>query len=154
MAAMMSTLLLASLVAVPAASAMFLPAPRPAETLAGHEVLLLGTFNNWDHWTGHLIGDIEGTIDIYEVTDANYFVGTTMHYFETFTIVTSDGTISGTDSGTWSMADFTFALEGTVTAGTGCYTHMVGYSLSAAGYTNDANVHDPVVGIAAWTLAQ
>lgn len=145
MAAMTAVFFLTlSLVSVPGVFA------KP-QTQSGNEVLAIGSFNDYEYWDGTLTGDITGTIQIYE-TSANFYSGMTMHFFETFTITTSCGTISGTDSGVWNFADLKWRAHGPVTAATGCYSGLVGYTFHEMGVSTDPNLSDPVTAIASWSL--
>ena len=153
MAAMITILfLILPLVAVPVASAK-------QRTLGGIEVIRIGSFNNWDHWTGPMVGDIMGTAGFWETDGGshNYIVGNTMYFFETFTITTRCGTMSGTDDGTWNLfSNLKFTAHGPVTAATGCLANLGGYTFHETGFTTNPNGWPPtvnlLVGVALWSL--
>ena len=157
MAAMVTVLFLTlSLVAIPAV----LAAPK---TYKGSEVIFIGApYGPFDHWKGPIVGDMvgitgESTVEFWE-TSANFVVGQTEHFFETFTITTSCGTISGTDDGIWNFASFNFKAHGPVTSVTGsCDLGLVGYTFDEVGTTSDGLLFLSgdmafAVGVASWSL--
>ena len=140
-----------SLVAIPAVFA----APN---TYKGTEVIFIGgTYGPPDHWKGPIVGGIMGTVEFWE-TDAYFIVGQTEHFFETFTITASCGTISGSDEGVWNFASFNFRAHGPVTEVTGsCDSSLVGYMFDEVGTTSDGLLFFSgdmtfAVGVASWSL--
>ncbi len=149
MAAMITLLfLILPLVAVPVVSA------KP-KTFSGSEIIYAGPpLGPDDHWKGPISGDITGTVEFWE-TDANFVVGQTEHFFETFLITTACGTISGTDDGIWNFPTFKFRAAGPVTAVTGtCSPRLVGYMFHETGFTSDPFATDLTytVGVASWSM--
>jgi len=145
-----------SLVSIPAV----LAAPK---TYNGTEVIFIGIpYGPDDHWKGPIVGGIFGTTgastaEFYE-TSANYVVGQTEHFFETFTITTACGTITGTDDGIWTFASFNFKAHGPVTGVSGsCDPGLVGYTFHEEGTTSDGLLFISgqvsfAVGVASWSL--
>ncbi len=87
------------------------------------------------HWEGTLTGDIEGEI-IVALQEAT-FPGTTEHFYETWVITTSDGTIEGYDNGVWSFVTFKFRANGRITAATGSLEHLEGCNVHFLGTTTE-----------------
>lgn len=108
------------------------------------------------HWAGTISGDIVGTIELWEIWDKIFVVGSTEHYFETFKITTSTGVISGVDQGLWNFATFKFRANGWVTEATGDWAYLVGYKVHEMGTTSAPPPAGPplVTGTASWFLAE
>ena len=88
------------------------------------------------HWVGPVTGcDIQGTMEVFE-TPANFIVGNSEHFFETFTITTSTGVISGVDKGVWDFNTFKFRANGWITDATDDWSYLMGYKLHESGYTS------------------
>lgn len=88
------------------------------------------------HWVGTITGDIEGTVEFWEIWEENYVVGATEHFFETFRITTDSGIISGVDRGVWNFATFKFRALGWVTEASGDWAYLVGYKFHEMGITS------------------
>lgn len=86
------------------------------------------------HWEGPMTGDIEGTIEFWE-TAANFFPGTTEHYFETMKITTSSGVITGTNQGVFNFGTLKFRSNAVVDDATGDWAYLVGYKMHFSGVT-------------------
>ena len=87
------------------------------------------------HWEGTVTGcKIQGTIEVFELPAS--FVGNTEHFFETYTITTSTGVISGVDQGVWGFNTFKFRANGWITEATGDWSYLSGYKLHESGYTS------------------
>ena len=98
---------------------------------------------DWDlngevYWLGPIYGcSIAGTVAFHEHWDENYVVGTTEHFFETFTIwPTAGGWITGADQGVWNFATFKFRANGWVTDASPQWAFMVGYKYHEMGATS------------------
>ncbi len=111
--------------------------------------------NQWDlpqsdevYWRGPVSGcGIEGTVTFHEHWDENYVVGTTEHFFETFTFwPTSGGYITGTDAGVWNFATFKFRANGWVTETSPEWASLLGYKFQEMGKTSDPNAGLPITG--------
>ena len=90
-------------------------------------------------WYGHVQGDIDGVIAFWE-SDANYVVGQTEHFFETFAFwPDSGGYITGADVGLWSFANGKFHSNGWVTGTSPEWTGLLGYKYFEMGTTTDPN---------------
>ncbi len=94
-------------------------------------------------WVGTLSRcAIAGDVYYWEVPGKDYVTGSKgrmiEHYFETFTITTATGTISGFENGVYLLYfPFLFQSNGRVTSATGEWTTLVGYKFHEMGTTND-----------------
>jgi hypothetical protein len=111
----------------------------------------------WDpvpHWEGTLTGDIEGEIIV--ALQGATFPGTTEHFYETWVITTSDGTIEGYDNGVWSFVTFKFRANGKITDATGSLEHLEGCNVHFMGTTTEFPVApgEEVTATATMTIIQ
>lgn len=86
-------------------------------------------------WTGTLVGDITGTIEIIELPATFTGVMPIEHFNEEFTITMADGTvIKGVERGTFNLATFTAVANGEITeVSPGKWRWLVGYQTHLTG---------------------
>jgi hypothetical protein len=92
-------------------------------------------------WAGTVDGDIVGTITI--ILLGAEFPGITEHYWEEWTIVTNDGTITVYQEGVWSFKSYKFKSNGYVTEATGAWEYLEGARVHTRGMTSPFPPPDP-----------
>jgi hypothetical protein len=134
------------LASVPAVLAHHDGSPHHPLLLKAESTIIYDPTVNDNCWLGTVAGDVKGTVAFCE-TPANYVVGTTEHFFETFTFTTAHGVITGFDNGLYYFGKppYLFWSSGQVTGATGDWTYLVGYKYFEVGTTSDPN-YLPLVG--------
>jgi hypothetical protein len=86
-------------------------------------------------WTGTLVGDITGTIEILELPATFTGMMPIEHFNEEFTITMTDRTvIKGVETGTFNLATFTAVANGEITeVSSGKWRWLVGYQIHLTG---------------------
>lgn len=97
--------------------------------------LVIDELGNLIGWTGTLVGDITGTIEIVELPATFTGVMPIEHFNEEFTITTTDGTvIQGVETGAFNLATFAAVANGEITeVSSGKWRWLVGYQTHLTG---------------------
>jgi hypothetical protein len=106
------------------------------------------------HWEGTITGDVEGSIEFWEVSAK--VVGVVDHFSEDFTIVIDGTTITGYDTGVYTFNTLKFRANGfvtDVTPSTSDWAYLVGYKFHEMGTTTAFTPGEPVHGTATMMLS-
>jgi len=140
---MLTTALLMCTVALLATLSMPVVSAQPNKPLKCG----LSIWFNWVQfkWFGTVSGDIEGSITW--TPGEAIFQGATEHFFETWVIETTDGSvIEGFDEGVYSGKNFKWMSNGRVTAASGRWAYLIGCNMQTMGVTSPFAWGEPLTG--------